>query len=79
MMVGARRKARVVHHHFFAARAVVEVVAGDAVHRRRAAGDDRHVVRIGEARHRGERGEIRAALHQPAKFGASPESIARSI
>ena len=35
MMVGARRKLRVVHHHFLAGRAVVEIVAGDAVHRRR--------------------------------------------
>src|SRR5437879_5033438 len=40
-------------------RAVIEVVAGDAVHGRRTAGDDRHVVRIGEARHCGERGQVR--------------------
>ena len=62
------QEARVVHHHFLARRAVVEVVAGNAVHRRRTAGDDRHVVRVGEARHRGERGEVRAVLHQPREI-----------
>ena len=40
---------RVVHHHFGAGVAVAEVVAADAVHGRRRAGDDRQVVRVGEA------------------------------
>jgi kynureninase len=40
------------------------VIARNAVYRRRASGDDRHVVRIGEARHRRQRGQVRD-LHQP--------------
>ena len=58
-----RRRAqplRVVHHHLGARGDVEQVVAADAVHRRRHAGDDRQVVRVGEARDHAVGGEHRA-------------------
>ena len=63
-----RRRAqplRVVHHHLGAAGDVEQVVAADAVHRRRRAGHDRQVVRVGEARHHAV-GDQRRALGQRA-------------
>ncbi len=66
------QEARVVHHHFLARLRLVEVVAADAVHRRRAAGRDRQIVRVGEARdhrmrgaHRALRLDLLQRRHQP--------------
>ena len=55
---------RVVHHHLGAGVAVKEVVAADAMHRRRRAGDDRQVVRIGEGRNDAVGVEHRAVRRQ---------------
>ena len=63
---------RVVHHHFGLGRRIVEIIAGDAVHGRRAAGDDRHVVRIGEARDDGMRQQIGAVFHHPRHIRRQP-------
>ena len=52
---------------------VEEVVAADAVHRRRRAGDDRQVVRVGEPRHDAVGGEARA----PAVERGQPRRAAR--
>ena len=57
--VVAAHHLRVGHHDLGAAVAVEREIARDAVHRRRRAGDDRDIVRVGEGRHRrvGERVE----------------------
>src|SRR4030095_16737965 len=45
------QKLRPVHHRFLAGGRIEKEVPGDAMHGRRHAGDDRDVVRIGEAGH----------------------------
>jgi hypothetical protein len=60
----AAQEARVVHHDLGLLLAVPEIVAADAVHRRRRAGDDRHVVRVRERRHDAVGREAGAAVRE---------------
>ncbi len=56
-------------HHLLAGRPVEIIVAGDSVHFRRSTGDDRHVVRVGEGRHRGIGDGIEALRDDPRDVG----------
>ena len=64
----AAQHRRIVHHDLGSGFAVEREIAGDSVHRRRRAGDERHVIGVGEGRHHGVGERVKAAV---APFGNS--------
>ena len=68
----AAQHRRIVHHHLGVGLPIVEIVSGDTVNSGWHPGDDRQVVRIGEARHDAVGDSVDAAGARPGEPGHRP-------